>query len=534
MNSRLRLNQRGPNVVQPRSRLGPGAPTIKKNILRPISSKTVQNAASVENETETQPISDFPSPPVQIVSCHRTQQGEMPMIPNIGTAPHGEISILVIQKLKLCQRSCDFSDPRADAGGKATKRATLNELIDLYTNPKMLPKLTRECHQQLIEMFAINIFRPPPSVPRALMVSDEVTIEDTAWPHLQLIYLLFLKFLDCGVEQRILQFQLSPKFISSLFSILDFPDERERTQVRSVIASIYKQVPPQRTLLINITINLLMNVPEDLEINAASHLLELFYLFTSDAPLPLSQQLINAFDHVLLPLHLTFRCKRYFEPLVKCILSMIRKDARLGNNLLQFLIGHWPLTLDHKSELFINEISQVIDDINTVDLQQNIKSLFERITIAAESPCTTLADKALKFLSNNTIQNMIVENAEPLLDILFPPLFRITCGHWQKTLQLAALKEMNCLMELVPEEFKAAAETYKENSLYEKTRKMRKKNLWEDVAKVAAKNFNTIDSEEVDEELTAFFGIHETRVNQMEEQIPLQRNPSLPFNDSFD
>ena len=219
-----------------------------------------------------------------------------------------------------------------------------------------------------------------------------------------------------------------------------------------------------------------MNVPEDLEINAASHLLELFYLFTSDAPLPLSQQLINAFDHVLLPLHLTFRCKRYFEPLVKCILSMIRKDARLGNNLLQFLIGHWPLTLDHKSELFINEISQVIDDINTVDLQQNIKSLLERITIAAESPCTTLADKALKFLSNNTIQNMIVENAEPLLAILFPPLFRITCGHWQKTLQLAALKEMNCLMELVPEEFKAAAETYKENSLYEKARKMRKKN----------------------------------------------------------
>lgn len=492
------------SINQSRSRQVLNPAPNKKVVLQPMPPKA--NAQGT-GDPDAQPISDFPSPPVQIVSCRHGQGGDMVQLPQLATAPRGEVPQLAFQKLKQCNRICDFSDPSSDALSKETKNATLDELIDGYSNPRIFARLTRECHQALIEMFATNVFRPPPNVPRAIMISDEVTIEDTAWPHLRRVYILFLKFLECQVDQRILQFQLTPKFIANLFAVLDFPDERERLQARTVIATIFNKVPPQRPLLRIITSNLLMDVPEGLEFNAASHLLELFYLFAEGIHPPLSPPLLAAFDRVLLPLHLPPLCQRYFQPLVKCILLMVGKDARLGNSLLRFLIAHWPLTLDHKSELFINEVTQVLEVSNTECLSENIGELLSCVAIAAESPGMRLADKALTFLLNNRIQNMIVENPEPLLNILFPALFRVARGHWEKSVQLKALNVMNTLMELSPSVFRKVAEEFKQTSLMERARKRQKKSLWDAVTQVAAANDVTLDTATITEELTAFYGV---------------------------
>ena len=487
---------------QNRSRSQQAPVPNKKTVLQPMPPK-VNN----QSEDEAQPISDFPSPPVQIVSCRHGQGADMVQLPELATAPRGEVPQLAFQKLKQCNRICDFSDPNADLRSKETKNATLDELIDCYRNPRIFPRLTRECHQALIEMFATNVFRPPPNVPRELLLSDEVTIEDTAWPHLRRVYILFLRFLECQVDPRILQFQLTPKFISNLFAVLDFPDERERLQARTVIATIFNKVPPQRPLLRIITSNLLMDVPEGLELNAASHLLELFYLFAEGIHPPLTPPVLTAFDRVLLPLHLPCLCQRYFEPLVKCILLMVSKDARLGNSLLRFLISHWPLTQDHKSELFINEVTQMLEVTNTDCLNENIRDLLSCIAIAAESLGMNLANKALNFMLNNRIQNIIAGNPEPLLNIIFPALFRVARGHWEKSVQLKALTVMNTLMELNPSVFRKVAEEFKQVSLMERARKRQKKSLWDAVAQTAAKNDVTLDTGSIAQELTAFYGV---------------------------
>lgn len=476
----------------------------KKTLLKPIPPNKPNN--SNEADTEKQPISDFPAPPVPIVSFLHGQPGEMIPLPQINTAPHGEIPQLALQKLKQCCRSIDFSDKQTEAASKVTKKATLNELIDCYSNPKMFSRLTRECHQQLIEMFAANVFRPQPNIPRAIIMSDDAVYVDTAWSHLNLVYILFLKFLDCNIDPRILQFKLDPKFISSLFAILDFPDERERTQAKNVIAKIHAKVPPQRKILYQLTLNLLHSVPEGFEMNAASHLLDLFYTFTSSTPPPLPQSLLQAFEKVLLPLHLSERCQRYFQSLVRCNMMLVRKDIRLGNSLIHFLVEHWPLTLDHKSELFIEEISHLLDDSMPKCIDQNIEEVMRCICISAESSCTTLANKALKFMLNNRIQNLIVEMPEKILSIIFPTLFRIAREHWQRNLQLNALNVMNALVELVPIFFTQAAAKFKDDVLAETHRKEQKKKMWEYVAQIAIENDHSIDAEAVNCEFSDFYG----------------------------
>lgn len=495
-----RRSQSGSLVIPPRK-----GPVISQAPKKPAISAVDQGQSSADN-IETTPIADFPSPPVQIVSCRHAQAGELIPLPQLSTAPVGEIPTLALQKIKQCMRICDFSDAKSDAISKETKKNALTELIDLYSNPKYISRLTRECHSQMIEMFATNVFRPLPNIPRALLLSDEVTFEDSAWPHLNLIYILFLKFLDGQIDPRILQYQITPRFITQLFAVLDFPDDRERTQVKNVITAIFNKVPPQRTLLRIITTSLLSGVPEGVSVNATANLLELFYNFTSNATPPLSPVLITAFERTILPLHLLSRLQSYHPQLVRCVLSMIRKDARLCTTLLKFLITHWPLTLDQKSELFIDEVAQMLEETPPQDISANIGELMERVAFAAESPSMTLSEKALGFMLNPRVQVAITEQPEQLIRTMFPALFRVAREHWHRNVQVKALEVMNALMELSPDVFRMVAAEFKQKAIAEFERKRAKKAFWEQVAAMASANDETISPETVEKDMMAYFG----------------------------
>jgi hypothetical protein len=139
------------------------------------------------------PIIDAPTPPFPISSFRPNQSGELVALPPLSAVPLCDIPQLAFQKLKQCNRICDFSDPDSDRTSKATKTAAITEMSACFSNEKHFSKLTRECHQALLEGFAVNVFRPLPKIPEALLDSREAVIEETAWPHLRLIYLLFLQ-----------------------------------------------------------------------------------------------------------------------------------------------------------------------------------------------------------------------------------------------------------------------------------------------------------------------------------------------------
>jgi serine/threonine-protein phosphatase 2A regulatory subunit B' len=455
-------------------------------------------------EDDTEPIVDFPIPPVQIVSCRHCQTGVLIPLGAIRSAPVGEIPQVAFLKMKQCHRPCDFSDPNADASSKAVKTQALNELIDCYSTPKLFRRLVRETHQQLIEMFSVNIFRPLPNLPREILAADDGELEDTAWSHLQLLYTLFLIFINSQIDPRILQFQLTPRFLTNLFAMLDFPDERERVQVRTVITALFDKVPQHRPLLRVITCNLLMSVPGGYCINAASHLLELFYEFTSRSATTQAASEASVFERVLLPLHLGFRCQRYFGSLVRCVLLMVEKENRLGNLLLQFLITHWPMTFDHKAELFIDEVVHLVQD-HPDCFDRHTPRLMECIAVAAESPCTTLAERAFGFVMHERVREIIAGDPYTMMRILFPPLYRVTRSHWAERIQLRAVTAMNLLVEVNPLVCAEIAAEFRKESLNEAENKAAQRDLWTAVAETAAKKIERVDTERVARQFATFF-----------------------------
>jgi serine/threonine-protein phosphatase 2A regulatory subunit B' len=480
----------------------PGLPGL---LVKPSGQLVTQSPPIPDAIMREGPIIDAPQPPVPIASCRIDQGWELIPLPPLATAALVEIPQLAFQKLKQCARMCDFSDADADMQSRLTKTAALTELIGCYSTPKRLGKLTCECHQQVIDVFATNCFRSVPKIPRALLESDDSFLEDVAWPHLELVYNLFLRFVESQVDHRLLQFHLTPRYLSNLFALLDFPDHRERLMVKSVIASVFQNVPPHRAFLRVLAQNMLTGVCDGVFLNAASHLLELFCLFTSGTSPPLSAQMIFAFERVLLPLHLSYRCHRYFQPLVRCSILFVRKDVRLGGSLLQFLMNHWPLTLDHKAQLFIDEITQLLDDAFPC-VEAHICDLLMYISMALESPSMSLARRAMRFLTENNFQDLYRKSPRPMLRLIFPALYQVAEGHWQRSVQKEAVLTIKMFMDLDPAAFRDVANSLMDSVKGEWKQKMGKKEFWQAVTLVAINRDQTVQATSIMADLEDFYG----------------------------
>jgi serine/threonine-protein phosphatase 2A regulatory subunit B' len=124
---------------------------------------------------------------------------ELEPLPPIKDAPAQEQQELFIKKLKQCCIVFDFMDPVTDLKSKEIKRACLNEIVDYITVTKSC--LTEPVYPEIIAMVSFNIFRTLPAI------SDKSTSEadqgeedeptyEVSWPHLQVVYEFFLRFLE--------------------------------------------------------------------------------------------------------------------------------------------------------------------------------------------------------------------------------------------------------------------------------------------------------------------------------------------------
>lgn len=96
----------------------------------------------------------------------------------------------------------------------------------------------------------MNVFRtlPPPSNPGGGFEydpeEDEPTLE-AAWPHLQLVYELFLRWIESGTFQSALAKKyIDSQFLIQMLDLFDSEDPRERSVVTSRPFPVSHSFPP--------------------------------------------------------------------------------------------------------------------------------------------------------------------------------------------------------------------------------------------------------------------------------------------------
>jgi len=156
--------------------------------------------------------------------------------------PHIDRQELFLRKIGQCAVIFDFNDASSELTGKEIKRQTLSEILEYITNNRGV--ITEPVYPEVISMvngyheryalqyahvrmgilmhtpssqFATNLFRtiPPQVNPTgdAFDPEEDEPVLELAWPHLQIVYEFFLRF----IESQDFNTNVAKKFIDHRF-----------------------------------------------------------------------------------------------------------------------------------------------------------------------------------------------------------------------------------------------------------------------------------------------------------------------------
>ncbi|KAK5003333.1 hypothetical protein LTR28_010297 [Elasticomyces elasticus] len=98
---------------------------------------------------------------------------------------------------------------------------------------------------------------------------------------------------------------------------------------------------------------------------------------------------------------------------------------------------------------------------------------------------TQVAERALYFWNNEYFCNLVSDNVEIILPIMFAPLYENSKGHWNKTIHGMVFNAMKLFMEVNPQVFDECSNEYAERQKSEGQRQQTRQLKWDRLAEQA-------------------------------------------------
>ncbi|KAL8586294.1 Serine/threonine-protein phosphatase 2A 56 kDa regulatory subunit alpha isoform [Nucella lapillus] len=413
-------------------------------------------------------------------SHYRTKNApELQALPHLKDASSSEQQELFIKKLQQCQVVFDFMDPVTDLKSKEIKRACLNELVDYITATRNV--LTEPTYPFIVQMIACNIFRtlPPNDNPDFDPEEDDPTLE-ASWPHLQIVYEFFLRFLESpDFQPSLAKKYIDQKFVLQLLELFDSEDPRERDFLKTVLHRIYGKFLGLRAFIRKQINNIFLRfIYETESFNGVGELLEILGSIINGFALPLKSEHRVFLMKVLIPLHKSRSLSLYHAQLAYCIVQFMEKDPNLTEDVIKGMLKLWPKTCSQKEVMFLGEIEEILDVIEPPQFQKIMDPLFKNIARCVSSPHFQVAERALYFWNNEYIMNLIEENSSTVLPIMFPSLYRISKEHWNQTIVALVYNVLKTFMEMNSKLFDELTSNYKAERQKEKKKDKEREDLW--------------------------------------------------------
>jgi len=390
---------------------------------------------------------------------------------------------LFIQKLRQCCTIFDFAvDPLSDLKWKEIKRAALNELVDFVTHQRGV--ITEAIYPEAVNMFARNLFRtlPPPTNPHGAEYDpeeDEPTLE-AAWPHLQLVYEFFLRFLESpDFAPSTAKRCIDQQFVLNLLELFDSEDPRERDLLKTTLHRIYGKFLGLRACIRKQINHIFYRVLYESERhNGIAELLEILGSIINGFALPLKEEHKQFLQRVLLPLHKVKSMSVYHPQLAYCVVQFLEKDSGLTETVIKGLLKFWPKTHSPKEVMFLNELEEILDVIEPHEFKKVMKPLFQQLARCVSSPHFQVAERALYFWNNEYIMTLIGDNADVILPIMFGALYKNSKSHWNKTIHGLIYNALKLFMEMNQKLFDECTQQYKNERQKEKQKMKEREESW--------------------------------------------------------
>ncbi|KAA0723183.1 PP2A B subunit isoform B'-beta [Triplophysa tibetana] len=361
-----------------------------------------------------------------------------------GNAPVAELHDLFCKKLQQCSVLFDFLDCVADLKGKEIKRAALNELVESVATSRGV--LIEPLYPEAIKMISVNIFRtlPPSENPEFDPEEDEPALE-ASWPHLQLVYEFFLRFLESpDFQPSLAKRYVDQKFVLQLLELFDSEDPREREYLKTILHRVYGKLLGLRAYIRKQINNIFLRfIYETERFNGVAELLEILGSIINGFALPLKSEHKQFLVRVLIPLH----------------------TAK-------------SLSIFHAQVMFLGEIEEILDVIEPSQFIRVQEPLFKEIAACISSPHFQVAERALYFWNNEYILSLIEENCQVILPLVFGTLYRVSKEHWNQTIISLIYNVLKTFMEMNSKLFDDLTASYKVEKQKELKKERERAELW--------------------------------------------------------
>lgn len=411
-------------------------------------------------------------------SC-RPSLPEISALPLLKDASTTEQQELFVQKLQQCCIMFDFLDSVADLKSKETKRATLTELVEYVSTNRGV--LVEPVYPEIISMVSTNLCRtlPPSEIPDFDPEEDEPTLE-ASWPHMQLVYEFFLRFLENpDFQPSTAKRYIDQKFVLQLLDLFDSEDPREREFLKTVLHRIYGKFLGLRAFVRKQINNIFLRfIYETEHFNGVAELLEILGSIINGFALPLKTEHKQFLTKILIPMHTAKGLALFHAQLAYCVVQFLEKDPTLTETVIRGLLKFWPKTCCQKEVMFLGEIEEILDVIEPTQFKKIQEPLFKQISKCVASLHFQVAERALYFWNNEYILSLIEENNDKILPIMFGSLYRISKEHWNSTIVALVYNVLKTLMEMNSKLFDELTASYKSDRQLEKKREQEREELW--------------------------------------------------------
>ena len=354
------------------------------------------------------------------------------------------------------------------------KSGVLRELVQFVSECHRLPFDLEPWHGGIVDVFRANVFQDsgPPVNPIGAVYDPEEDepVMDTDWPHLQLVYELFIRFLESPkFNANGCRPSIGSNFIAALLRVFDSEDPRVRECAKTTLHRVYGKFLQLRPLVRKMIQNVFMECIEEDELQSCAHskcasvrhncaeLLEILGSIVNGFAVPLREEHRSFLLRTLLPMHKCRSLGLFHPQLLYCVVQFVEKDANLTGPVVQTLFRLWPKTHSVKQVLFLNELEQILDLCEPVQFAPLAPQLARRLATCISSAHFQVAERALTILATNDYVGQLVQaNAREMLPVLFPALNEHSRRHWNRNVQTMALAVLKMLMDTSPQLFEEA------------------------------------------------------------------------------
>jgi len=364
-----------------------------------------------------------------------------------------ELEDLLAKKLAKCTVLHDFSSQEVQKKRDINqKTAQLEEILDFLT--EHFSDCRKSMLIDIVIMVSKNIFRDlGPDHFLSDQKDDESDLyEDPSWPHLTLVYQIFLKILEHPhFEPNSLKSVIDRGFLTQIFKLFESNDRRERELLKTTLHRIYGNFLLFRSFIRDsISYLCLCFLENQRSCTGISEVLEVLGAIIKGLSYPLKLEHRTFLTRVLIPLHKSTELACFSGQLLYCDLQMVTKDHSLVVKVVEGLLRLWPKR-DHPQELhFIAELQSILDVCSRRDLGPLTKKIFRKVSQSIESQSYQVSQKGLEIWECPLFTEIIKECPDLALKILAPSIKRAKSNHWQPMVNAMADAVTEIMQDLIP------------------------------------------------------------------------------------